>query len=729
MLFISPKRSENIRLSRAAEQYITKSYDKQAWTSVCRYFTLFEDSHQQMVNTSCLFDFEEAALQPFAVCLRYYKSVEEKINAKSLALEFVWMDTLRKKKVKDTSFAFEKANLMFNIGAIYSVLASKGDFTTPDGKKAAMNKYLMAAGCFDKVREWTRDLPRIDSLDLTQEHCSYAIYLMIAQGYICMFEFVDKATYNKQNIGKLANAVAKNYQFAQEVASRSPLQQGMPRDQIALMEFYSVYYRAVANYWTALWEKEQAEQTAKGFGVAVSRLRLARSQADQAVRIRQVVGQPMDKGRQLLEILSKATQDSESTNLNVYMDSIAPESSLKPIDDLSMLNPKFPPSVDVDSKTQGEECLMVLIPPEVRNIMNLYKERLMEMVRAENVSAADLRTQMQGVLASLSLPQKLDALSASDAGLPEDVWAKVQEVNSRGGAVQVEKMMESLSVMNASNLKLLEDVERMIKQEEDDDASHRTMFGPRWNRALSQAGNAVLKQDLFKYREKTAQATAVDRAIVQTYQSAQASLQLTRKSREELSAMLPRAAATVDPSSPPIAQLRAALETVNTIEKQIAEELIILQTMADSDNIVGEIMQQYTARADLASVIAREMEKYGEARGRIGVLKSQEMEALTRVRTADRDFEQFAASVRTSAERVEFLRALSLGCGRFGELVNQLSQGMNFYRQLGTLIAQLQQRVSDFIIARNLEKNDLVMRLTAGSAPGGYPGYFQNPYK
>jgi programmed cell death 6-interacting protein len=437
----------------------------------------------------------------------------------------------------------------------------------------------------------------------------------------------------------------------------------------------------------------------------------------------------MDKGRQLLEILSKATQDSESTNLNVYMDSIAPESSLKPIDDLSMLNPKFPPSVDVDSKTQGEECLMVLIPPEVRNIMNLYKERLMEMVRAENVSAADLRTQMQGVLASLSLPQKLDALSSSDTGLPEDVWAKVQEVNSRGGAIQVEKMMESLSVMNSSNLKLLEDVERMIKQEEDDDASHRTMFGPRWNRPLSQAGNAVLKQDLFKYREKTAQATAVDRAIVQTYQSAQASLQLTRKSREELSAMLPRAAATVDPSSPPIAQLRTALETVNTIEKQIAEELIILQTMADSDNIVGEIMQQYTARADLASVIAREMEKYGEARGRIGVLKSQEMEALTRVRTADRDFEQFAASVRTSAERVEFLRALSLGCGRFGELVNQLSQGMNFYRQLGTLIAQLQQRVSDFIIARNLEKNDLVMRLTAGSAPGGYPGYYQNPYK
>ena len=729
MLFISPKRSENIRLSQAAERYITKSYDKQAWNSVCRYFTLFDESHQQMVATSCLFDFEEASLLSFATCLRYYKSIEEKMNAKSLALEFVWLDTLKKKKVKDSSFAFEKANLLFNIGAIYSVLASKGDFSTPDGKKAAMNKYLMAAGCFDKVREWTRELPRIDSLDLTQEHCSYAIYLMIAQGYICMFEFVDKATYNKQSIGKLASAVAKNYQFAVEIASRSPLQQGMARDQIALMEFYSMYYKATGNYWTALWEREQAEQTAKGFGMAVARLRLARQQADQAVRIRQVVGTPMEKGRQLFETIAKVTQESEATNLNVYMDSIVPESTVKPIEDLSMLNPKFPPSVDVESKTQGEECLMVLIPPEVRNVMSQYKERLMEMVRAENVAVADLRTQVQGLLSSLSLPQKLEAISASEAGLPEDVWTKVQEVNSHGGAIQVEKMMESLSVMNSGNLKLLEDVELMIKQEEDDDASHRTMFGPRWNRALSQAGNAMLKQDLFKFREKTAQATAVDRAITQTYQSAQASLQLTRKSREELSAMLPRAAASVDASAPPIAQLRAVLENVSSVEKQIAEELIMLQTMTDSDNIVGEIMQQYTARADLMTVVARELEKYTETRGRIGALKSQVLEAAARVRAADRDFEQFAASVRTSAERVEFLRALALGCEKFKELVNQLSQGMNFYKQLGALIAQLQQRVSDFIIARNLEKNDLVMRLTAGSAPGGYPGYYQNPYK
>ena len=733
MLFISPKRSENIRLLKAAERYIVRNYDQNAWASVTRFFALFEESHQSMVSISSQFEFDENALQPFATCLRYYKSIEEKLSSKNLDLEFVWFDTLRKKKVKDSSYAFEKINLMFNLGAVYSFIATRGDFATPEGKKASMNKFLMAAGCFDKVREWSRDLPRIDSIDLTQEHCSYAIHLMTAQAYICMFEFVDKATYSKLSIGKLANAVSKNYLYAFELAGRAPIKDGLTKEQIALMNFYATYWRAAANYWTAIGEKEVAEQKATGFGAVVGRLQLARSIIDDAIRVRFVVGPPMDKGRALYDLITKTAHDAESTNINVYMDSIVRQEAITKIDELTMLVPKFPPSVDVESKMQGEECLLVLIPREVRTVMNQYKERLMEMVQNENVSAADLRNQLQTTLASLNLPQKLDALSASDAGIPEDVWGRVQQTNSHGGVLQIEKMMESLTVMNTSNLRLLEDVETMIKQEEDDDASHRAMFGPRWNRSLSQAGNAMLKQDLFKYKEKTAQATAVDRAIVQNFQTNQAALQLTRKSRDELNAMIPRAAASVDASALPIVSLKGTLEALETLQKQLRDELTVLQTMTESDNIVGEIMQLFNARAPTDQLLIQEMNKYNEIKSKINQLKAQQLETLQKVRTADRDFEQYTQSIRMSSDRVEFLRTLGLGCEKFTEMVNQLSQGMNFYKQLGQLIAQLQQRVSDFIIARNLEKNDLVARLTSGSAPpssyggGGFNPY-QNPY-
>jgi hypothetical protein len=56
--------------------------------------------------------------------------------------------------------AFEKASVLFNIGALYTQIGARQDRGTPRGLDSAVDNFLRAAGMFQYIHENFTNAPR-----------------------------------------------------------------------------------------------------------------------------------------------------------------------------------------------------------------------------------------------------------------------------------------------------------------------------------------------------------------------------------------------------------------------------------------------------------------------------------------------------------------------------------------------------------------------------------------
>jgi hypothetical protein len=141
------------------------------------------------------------------LCLRF------PIDQERLKINFEWLDAFSSSKVAQNSSAFEKASILFNIGAMCSYIASYSDRKTQDGLKSAFNYFQVAAGQFHFINENFLHTP---STDLSRESIRVLEDLMLCQAQEC---FIEKALLDQKNgllISRLAIQVASMYSNIKE---------------------------------------------------------------------------------------------------------------------------------------------------------------------------------------------------------------------------------------------------------------------------------------------------------------------------------------------------------------------------------------------------------------------------------------------------------------------------------------------------------------------------------
>lgn len=83
------------------------------------------------------------------------------------------------------TIAFEKACILFNLGAIYTQIGARHDRTTEKGLDAAVDNFLRAAGIFRHIYDTFTNAP---SMDLKPQVLDFIVSLMLAQARECLFE-------------------------------------------------------------------------------------------------------------------------------------------------------------------------------------------------------------------------------------------------------------------------------------------------------------------------------------------------------------------------------------------------------------------------------------------------------------------------------------------------------------------------------------------------------------
>lgn len=168
---------------------------------------------------------------------------------RSLGIYFEWYDSLTGTPSCQRTVAFEKACVLFNLGALYTQLGARHDRTSAAGLDAAVNNFLRAAGMFRYLHDTFTNAP---SKDLSPEILDMLIHLMLAQARECLHE---KALLGHSEdfetvveLSQEAANVAQEYAQVLKTISDPAVKGYVPASWISLVHIKADYYRACSHY-------------------------------------------------------------------------------------------------------------------------------------------------------------------------------------------------------------------------------------------------------------------------------------------------------------------------------------------------------------------------------------------------------------------------------------------------------------------------------------------------
>jgi programmed cell death 6-interacting protein len=205
---------------------------------------------------------------------------------------FSWADAFKtNKRVSIANVHFEKAAVVFNLGASWSQLGLAADRATPDGIKTAAHAFQQAAGAFTMLRDDV--LGKVSgvgggdaTVDLTEECAGMLVSLHLAQAQEC---FYDKAATDGKSAGILVKLAQQTHLFYEEVKTAlasPPLSEHFEKSWSAHVAAKDAMFHAEALSRAA----KMAEEDAVDIGSAVARLLVASTELHAAHRLAKNTG-------------------------------------------------------------------------------------------------------------------------------------------------------------------------------------------------------------------------------------------------------------------------------------------------------------------------------------------------------------------------------------------------------------------------------------------------------
>ncbi|RZC34132.1 BRO1 and/or PDZ domain containing protein, partial [Asbolus verrucosus] len=224
-----------------------------------------EDANQYEDAIADFMDTRQAIRTPLrditgiSLLFRYYNQlyfVERRFFPpdRSLGIYFEWFDSLTGVPSCQRTVAFEKACVLFNMGAIYTQIGAKQERSTAKGLDAAVDSFLRAAGTFRYIHENFTNAP---SMDLGPEMLEMLVQLMLAQARECLLEKLDLQSKDNRpidiclDLAQEAAHLAECYNQVNQTIMNEAVHDYVPYSWISLVQVKKEYYTGLAHYHVA----------------------------------------------------------------------------------------------------------------------------------------------------------------------------------------------------------------------------------------------------------------------------------------------------------------------------------------------------------------------------------------------------------------------------------------------------------------------------------------------
>ena len=353
-----------------------------------------------------------------------------------------------------------------------------------------------------------------------------------------------------------------------------------------------------------------------------------------------------------------------------------------------------------------------LVPVALQQAMNACDSQKNEIVNAEVMKLRDATQTLNGVLSSLNLPA---AIEVNDPGssLPPSLLEKANDLRDKGGIQSIRKLIEELPESLTRNKEILDETERMLKEEQESDQQLRNQFKERWTRTSSEKLNEMFRTSAAKYREIINNAITADKVVRQKFEDNSHGIELLSKSPSELHQAIPAGRGSIN-NGPSVTKLRSLMEAVETIktERDVIESELKSATVDMKDQFLRALAQDGAIDPNIA------ISHVGKS---LSPLQKQVAESIDRQQTLIQDIQaahhNFTAECGSGTnQRDQLMSQLASAYDIFTELQHNLKEGTKFYNDLTQLLIVFQNKVSDFCFARKTEKEELLKDLTAESS-------------
>lgn len=640
-------------------------------------------------------------------------------NPGHAAVTFAWHDAFRPQKhAEQTSIHFEKAAVVFNLGAVQSQLALACDRKTDQGLKESAKFFQDSAGSFGYLRDAATlkvESPR--PLDLTPEAAAMLEKLMLAQAQECVLE---KAIMDKKAPGvvaRLGKQVAVYYRDCAALLNVPPLNQHFDRSWLAHATVKGLLYDVEATVQNAA-ALSAADEFA-GVAKEIARLRasqvvLAQAKTEARNASKELQENVVYKEQWIAQRLVKA----ERENATVYLQRIPNDVDLPPIVPAPLVKPTPPAGLRPTAEEQNSMFTCV-VPDNSAKALSKYSDMVDSLIRSQmhklNGASDDARIRLR----EWELPEALHALEAGTvAALPDPVRVELEAIQEGGGVVHLQEVAAQIRDLRRTCLDDLDAIEAELAAEEKEDTDLRTHYGQRWTRPVSAQLTKTMRDKVAGYRGNLMQAGESDRKL-ETKLAAEAA-SFAALDPEAAATQMPRMQApmlSVDNMEPAaaVATLRQALEGLNTLSGQRAALEEALKARKNQDNVLPRLLGGGSSDSP-DELFRQELRKYDDLVMEVDNNVSKSAQLLDVVAHNQATFRSAYGYAEWRKACEGAASGVKSASRMYRELRDNLGEGLRFYMGLQDAIGTLRQQASDHCMTRRIQRDDLIEDLRKQAA-------------
>ncbi|CAK7892616.1 pH-response regulator protein palA/Rim20p [[Candida] anglica] len=451
---------------------------------------------------------------------------------------FLWYDTLGYRLMGPyelKSLFVERINIVYQIGAIHSLLALKESRFTDEGLKKACSLFQTAAGSFNYILNNEEKYPEHHNTlpsDLQQNTIKALQLIMEAQAQETVWQKAVSGDLKGSVIAKLAIKTSELYEQAE---TQSKLSQSITLEWVNHLGIKKCHFKAAAHF-----RKASMDLDSFNYGDQVAQLRLASKTCNLAAKYRKYV-KPivLEDFQGLAESIENSLRVAERDNDLLYLKPVPNEEELKPLVGVSMAKPIIPEFLLQTNQTI-DPLFKDLIPYIVIQSAQAYRERQDSYIREQIIQPIEsLNKLLRNFIGERSLPSSIDSIQKPE-NLPNSIIQHSQEIISYGSFQFIDSSFAELDNLALNSKKILEGGYERLQIEQNEDETLKARHGSlHWNRPSSLEASSSLRDRLEKMKLYLRQAREGDGFIKQRYEDLKPFIDIYAGGYERLSQYIP----------------------------------------------------------------------------------------------------------------------------------------------------------------------------------------------
>ncbi|XP_077453979.1 tyrosine-protein phosphatase non-receptor type 23 isoform X2 [Stigmatopora argus] len=732
MIWLDLKEAGDFHFTPAVRQFILKNYGENP-DNYNEQLKKLETLRQGAVNVTR--DFEGCStLRKYFGQLHYLQSRVPMATGQEAAVSISWTEIFSGKTVVHDDISYEQACILYNLGALHSMLGAMDNRVSEEGMKVSCTHFQCSAGAFYYLRD---HFSHNFSVDMSHQILNLNINLMLGQAQECLLEKSMLDNRKSYLVARISAQVVDYYKEAcraLENSETASMLGKIQKDWKKLVQMKIYYFAAIAH----LHMGKQAEEQQK-YGERVSRRRpwqyfavdlclsicvcvqlayLQSSMDKLSEAIKLAKGQPdsvQDALRFTMDVIGGKFNSAKKDNDFIYHESVPSLETLASVKGAPLV--KALPVNPTDPSVTGPDLFAKLVPMAAHEASSLYSEEKAKLLRDVMAKIDSRNDTLEQFMDSLGLePESVDNLDMY-SHIPPVLMEKCAALSVRPDTVKsLVQSMQVLSGVFTDVESSLREIQEILEADEAGEKALRDAGAPADAHPAPQAALlSEMRRDLEKYAEAHEKASFTNTELHRAMNLHISNLRLLGGPLENLREALPRPQL----SEEEVAGLQCVKRILGKVQEMREQRSSLerqLRDLIQHDDITSTLVT--TERADIKNVFEEQLKKYEQVK----VYVEQNLAAQENILKALTEANVQYALVRKSLRQTEqqwsaTVQGLVGSYEAYEDLMKKSQEGKEFYDDLEEKAARLLERAKTLCQTRTEARKPVLERESPKKPP------------